>query len=113
MEDFLNIVHNLMQFTDEVLEVKLSSESYNYHARLLNDLEEACKKQKWSVMLDIVKQLDDICETTIKMLLNDEYEWYGTQVNELYRLLFDVVDREVERINNLPIVEIENQHKGK
>lgn len=108
MEDFLNIVHNLMQFTDEVLEVKLSSESYNYHARLLNDLEEAYVEQKWSTMLDIVKQLDDICETTIKMLLNDEYEWYGTQVNELFKAFWSTVDKEVKRISNLGIVEIEN-----
>lgn len=108
MKDFLNIVHNLMQFTDEMLEDKLSSESYEYHARLLNDLEEACEKQKWSVMLDLVKQLDDICETTIKMLLHDEYEWYGTQINELYRVFWTIVDEEVERISNLDIVEIEN-----
>lgn len=107
MEDFLNIVHNLMQFIDKVLEDKLSSESYNYHARLLNDLEEACEKQKWSTMLDIVKQLDDTCETTIKMLLHDGYEWYGSQVNELYKLLFNIVDEEVEKINNLPWVEID------
>lgn len=108
MEDFLDIVHNLMQFTDEVLEVKLSSESYEYHAKLLNNLEEACEKQKWSVMLDLIKQLDDICETTIKMLLREEYDWYGAQVNELYRLLFYIIDREVEEINNLPWIEIEN-----
>lgn len=58
-------------------------------------------------MLDLVKQLDDICKTTIKMLLNDEYKWYYVQVSELYLLFFDILDREVERINNLPIVEID------
>ena len=108
MDDFLNIVHNLMQFTDEVLEVKLSSESYEYHARLLNDLEEACEEQKWSIMLDLVKQLDDICETTVKMLLSDEYSWYRKQVNELYRVFWTIVDEGVERINNLPFVEIDD-----
>ena len=107
MEDFLNIVHNLQQFTGEVLEDKLSSESYEYHVRLLNDLEETCEKQKWSTMLDIVKQLDDICETTIKMLLSDEYSWYRKQVNELYRVFWTIVDEEVERISNLDIVEID------
>ena len=107
MGDFLNIVHNLMQFTDKVLEAKLSSESYEYHARLLNDLEDACEKQKWSIMLDLVKQLDDICETTVKMLLSDEYSWYRKQVNELYRVFWTIVDKEVERISNLNIVEID------
>lgn len=97
IQDFSVTVQNLQQFTDEVLQSKVSQESYNKCATLLNDLEDARERHNWSDMVELAAELEDFSEANIKESLGSDYDWYEQQIGELYGLLWEDLDAKVKK----------------
>ena len=97
MQDFSVTAQNLQQFTDEVLQNKVSHESYNKCATLLNNLEDAREKHQWSDMVELAAELEDFSEANIKESLGSDYDWYDNQIDKLYGELFETLENEVQK----------------
>lgn len=97
MQNFANTVQNLQQFTDEVLQNKVSPESYKKCATLLNNLEDAREKHQWSDMVKLTAELEELRDADIKESLGSDYDWYNNQIDKLYDEFFDILENEVEK----------------
>lgn len=97
MQNFSVTVQSLQQFTDEVLQNKVSQESYNKCATLLNNLEDAREKHQWSDMVELTAELEELRDTDIKESLGSDYDWYDNQIDKLYGELFETLENEVEK----------------
>lgn len=97
MQNFANTVQNLQQFTDEVLQNKVSQESYNKCATLLNNLENARERHNWSDMVELAAELEDFNEAHINESLGSNYHWYEQQIGKLYSLLWKKLDTKARK----------------
>lgn len=97
MQDFSVTIQNLQQFTDEVLQNKVSYESYEKYATLLNNLEDAREKHQWSDMVELTAELEELRDADIKESLGSDYDWYDNQIDKLYGELFETLENEVQK----------------
>lgn len=97
MQNFSVTVQNLQQFTDEVLQNKVSQESYKKCVTLLNNLEDAREKHQWSDMVELTAELEELRDANIKESLRSDYDWYNNQIDKLYGELFETLESEVQK----------------
>lgn len=97
IQNFSVTAQSLQQFTDEVLQNKVSPESYNKCAILLNNLEDARERHNWSDMVELAAELEDFSEANLKELLGSDYNWYEQNISKLYSLLWEDLDAKVKK----------------